>query len=109
MNNKELVYEDNTVVDSIVLEDDINKNMSRPTQRDIKRNEDNDGYYNEEDNEEELNLITKKMVEIESEVYKVYTILDKYRKENNNISDILKYLELKDVYKMIYPDYDPLF
>ena len=105
MSNKEIVYEDNTVIDSIILDD--NKNIID----NYKKNENEHNIYNEEDNqdEEDLSLITKKMVDIEEEVYRVYLILDKYREENKCVSDILKYVELKDVYKLIYPDYEGIF
>jgi predicted acetyltransferase len=105
MSNKEIVYEDNTVIDSIILDD--NKNIIY----NYKKNENEHNIYNEEDNqdEEDLSIITKKMVDIEEEVYSVYLILDKYREENKCVSDILKYVELKDVYKLIYPDYEGIF
>ena len=105
MSNKEIVYEDNTVIDSIILDD--NKNIID----NYKKNENEHNIYNEEDNqdEEDLSIITKKMVDIEEEVYSVYLILDKYREENKCVSDILKYVELKDVYKLIYPDYEGIF
>jgi len=102
MSNKEIVYEDNTIID---IDVDDNKNI-------INNNGKKNEIYDEddnEDNEEDVSLITKKMVDIEEEVYRVYLILDKYREENKCISDILKYVELKDVYKLIYPDYEGLF
>jgi len=101
MSNKELVYEENTVIDSIILDDYKNIIDNSGKKNDI---------YNEEDSQDEdISLITKKMVDIEEEVYRVYLILDKYREENKNISDMLKYVELKDVYKLIYPDYEGIF
>ena len=105
MSNKELVYEDNTVIDSIILDDykNIIDNPNNSKKNDIYNEEDN------QDNDEDISLITKKMVDIEEEVYRVYLILDKYREENKNVSDILKYVELKDVYKLIYPDYEGIF
>lgn len=102
MSNKEIVYEDNTIID---IDVDDNKNI-------INNNGKKNEIYDEddnEDNEEDVSLITKKMVDIEEEVYRVYLILDKYREENKCISDVLKYVELKDVYKLIYPDYEGLF
>jgi len=105
MSNKEIVYEDNTVIDSIILDD--NKNIID----NYKKNQNEHNIYNEDDNEDEedISLITKKMADIEEEVYRVYLILDKYREENKCVSDILKYVELKDVYKLIYPDYEGIF
>lgn len=102
MSNKEIVYEDNTIID---IDVDDNKNIIN---NNSKKNEIYDEDYNEDD-EEDVSLISKKMVDIEEEVYRVYLILDKYREENKCISDILKYVELKDVYKLIYPDYEGLF
>lgn len=102
MSNKEIVYEDNTIID---IDVDDNKNIIN---NNSKKNEIYDEDYNEDD-EEDVSLISKKMVDIEEEVYRVYLILDKYREENKFISDILKYVELKDVYKLIYPDYEGLF
>ena len=105
MTSKEMVYE---VINSIVLEDEEDEDKNIINNSNIYKKEE---IYNEqdEDNEEDISLITKKMVEIEEEVYKVYLLLDKYREENKCISDILKYVELKDVYKLIYPDYEGLF
>lgn len=64
----------------------------------------NEDYLNYEESESET---IKKMVEVEEEMYTIYSILQ--RNTNYNKNDLLQYLTLKDVYDFFEPDYRGLF
>lgn len=50
-------------------------------------------------------LDIQNMVTIEKEVYEVYSYLHRFIQGK----ELLQHLNLSDVYKMMYPNYNPLF
>ena len=64
--------------------------------------------YSDENDEDNINF---SFIEIENEVYNVFKILQKETEEAYGSSGIslLKHMNLSDVYKLMYPDYEAPF
>ncbi len=65
-----------------------------------------DTSYSEGDEDNSNNKI-ENMNKIESEVWEVYKYLQK--ESDSSYNNILKNLQLKHVYELMYPNYSPLF
>lgn len=92
---------------------EVKENLSVDSNDNTENNFDSD-EYNDDNYDEDLSFqnneyfdLSNNMNQIETEVFNVFCYLKNY--EENSDNGLLEYLELNDVYKLIYPHYEPPF